>query len=62
MRIRGLLGLACFSVALAVAGLRAADPKPAPDVPTMAGADVRAHIEFLADDLMEGREAGTRLN
>jgi Peptidase family M28/PA domain len=60
VHIRGLLGLACFSVALAVAGLRAADPKPAPDVPKMAGADVRAHIEFLADDLMEGREAGTR--
>jgi hypothetical protein len=59
----GLLGLACLSAALALpdVGVRAAaDPKSAQSVPKMTGAQVRAHIEFLADDLMEGREAGTR--
>ena len=42
-------------------GVRAAaDPKSTESVPKIVGAHVRAHIEFLADDLMEGREAGTR--
>ena len=36
-----------------------ADPNSS-DVPSISGAHVRAHVEFLADDLMEGREAGTR--
>ena len=59
--VRGLAALACVSAALAAAGVRAAaDPKPAPGVPKIGGTQVRAHVEFLADDLMEGREAGTR--
>jgi Peptidase family M28/PA domain len=59
--VRGLAALACVSAVLAAAGVRAAaDPKPALGVPKIAGAQVRAHVEFLADDLLEGREAGTR--
>lgn len=45
-----------------------ADPASAPDAPVAAGdpailieaEDIRAHMTFLADDLLEGREAGTR--
>ncbi len=37
-----------------------ADPHSSGDVPRISGAHVRAHVEFLADDLLEGREAGTR--
>jgi hypothetical protein len=37
-----------------------ADSGSSADVPKISGAHVRAHVEFLADDLMEGREAGTR--
>jgi Zn-dependent M28 family amino/carboxypeptidase len=59
--VRSLFALACVSTVLATPGVRAAaDSKSAAGVPTIAGAQVRAHIEFLADDLMEGREAGTR--
>ena len=61
--MRGLLGLASLLVALAIpaCGVRAAPaPTSTESVPKIVGAHVRAHIEFLADDLMEGREAGTR--
>jgi Zn-dependent M28 family amino/carboxypeptidase len=33
---------------------------PAAGAPSISGARVRADVEFLADDLLEGREAGTR--
>jgi Zn-dependent M28 family amino/carboxypeptidase len=40
---------------------RSATPaKTAVAIPDISGARVRAHVEFLADDLLEGREAGTR--
>jgi Zn-dependent M28 family amino/carboxypeptidase len=45
---------------LAAPSVRAAAEKTTKDVPPISGAQVRAHIEFLADDLLEGREAGTR--
>jgi len=32
---------------------------PAPELPPIPGDDVRAHMRVLADDAMEGREAGT---
>jgi len=44
----------------AVSARSTAKAKPAGGVPNISGGHVRAHIEFLADDLMEGREAGTR--
>jgi hypothetical protein len=37
-----------------------AAPRPGPQADAEEGARIRAHIEFLADDLLEGREAGTR--
>ncbi len=61
--MRGLLGLASLLVALVIpaCGVRAAPaPTSTESVPKIVGAHVRAHVEFLADDLMEGREAGTR--
>src|SRR4029079_18827103 len=33
---------------------------PAADARAKSGARIRADVEFLADDLLEGREAGTR--
>jgi hypothetical protein len=58
---QSLLCIACVSTVLAAPHVRAAaESEPAADVPRIAGAQVRAHIEFLADDLLEGREAGTR--
>jgi hypothetical protein len=44
---------------LAAASLAAA-PAPAPTDQAAAAARVRGHIEFLADDLLEGRGTGTR--
>jgi hypothetical protein len=43
---------------LAAVALAAAAPAQSPD--TAAAARVRGHIEFLADDLLEGRGTGTR--
>ncbi len=63
MHIRALLGLSLLSLALATPGstVRAAGPTAATaGTPDISGARVRAHVEFLADDLLEGREAGTR--
>ena len=39
--------------------LGGAEP-PAADARAKSGARIRADVEFLADDLLEGREAGTR--
>src|SRR5215831_2063646 len=33
---------------------------PAASKPDLSAKRIRAHVEFLADDLLEGREAGTR--
>ena len=54
--MRSLLLLSAMSFALAPAAL--AQTKPAE--PVFSADQVRAHIEFLADDLLEGRNAGTR--
>ena len=35
-------------------------PVPAPGDPSVSATRIRADVEFLADDLLEGREAGTR--
>jgi Zn-dependent M28 family amino/carboxypeptidase len=65
MRIKALLaGLAIFS--LTASGI--AQPAPAPvhapqasaPLPAFSADAFRAHVTFLADDLLEGREAGTR--
>ncbi len=47
--------LAALSAALVIGA--AAPPQPAPDT---AAERVRAHVEFLADDLLEGRATGER--
>ncbi len=48
----GFLGLA--------AALLAASPVAAQDAPEFTPESVRAHVTFLADDLLEGRDAGSR--
>jgi hypothetical protein len=48
-----------FLLPLAAASLAAA-PAPSPTDQSAAAARVRGHIEFLADDLLEGRGTGTR--
>jgi Zn-dependent M28 family amino/carboxypeptidase len=50
-------------LALMLPAVQQTSAAPAPDAPTPASVSatrVRADIEFLADDLLEGREAGTR--
>ncbi|WP_343518553.1 M28 family metallopeptidase [Sphingomonas sp.] len=49
-------------ILLTAAVLAAASPLAAQpsDEPTFSPEQVRAHVEFLADDLLEGRDAGTR--
>lgn len=49
-------------LALLLATTAAASPlaAQAPAEPTFSAEAVRAHVEFLADDLLEGRDAGTR--
>jgi hypothetical protein len=47
-----------LSLGLAVPALAQTAPKAAE--PTFSAAAVKAHVEFLADDLLEGRNAGTR--
>jgi hypothetical protein len=37
-----------------------AAPAATPSRPNLSAARIRAHVEFLADDALEGREAGTR--
>lgn len=46
------------AAALAVLLIGAAPPKPVQ--PSLAADRVRAHVEFLADDLLEGRDTGSR--
>ena len=59
MKPKALLSALAF-VALAGAGL-AQGPSPAPtQSPVFSPGAFRAHVEFLADDLLEGREAGSR--
>ena len=53
------IGTCVASVLGATSGLKAGDPAAA-NSPTFSGQRVRAHVEFLADDLLEGREAGSR--
>lgn len=48
-----LLAAACLAAAAPLAAQTAEEPAFSPD-------RVRAHVEFLADDLLEGRDAGTR--
>jgi Zn-dependent M28 family amino/carboxypeptidase len=50
-------------LALMLPAVQQTSAAPAPDAPTPASVSatrVRADVEFLADDLLEGREAGTR--
>jgi Zn-dependent M28 family amino/carboxypeptidase len=56
-RVAGMLA-SSFALALAAVTIHAA-ASPAPP-PAISAARVRADVEFLADDLLEGREAGTR--
>jgi hypothetical protein len=53
--LRPILAAAC---ALATAGSAHAAPAPSPYA--VQPERIRAHVEFLADDLLEGRAAGTR--
>jgi Zn-dependent M28 family amino/carboxypeptidase len=52
------VSLPLLAALAAVAALHAAGPDPS--IPAVSAARVRADVEFLADDLLEGREAGTR--
>jgi Zn-dependent M28 family amino/carboxypeptidase len=56
-------GWACLAAALALAGC-GSEPAPVADTAGAEAADaaarIEAHVAFLADDLLEGREAGTR--
>lgn len=47
-------------LAAVVAAPVIAAPAAAPSKPNLSAARIRAHVEFLADDVLEGREAGTR--
>ena len=52
------LSAACsFAITLAA---QAPAGQPADQARAKSGARIRADVEFLADDLLEGREAGTR--
>ena len=48
-----------FSVAVLYGGVAAAAPAPVP-APTVQEAPLRAHLQFLASDLLEGRGTGQR--
>lgn len=53
-------GATLLAAALATLAAAAA-PAPAPTAAAQAGAErIRAHVEFLADDLLDGRAAGSR--
>ena len=53
------VGLCVAAILGGRAGLIATDGA-AGAAPSFSGARIRAHVEFLADDLLEGREAGSR--
>ncbi|MHA6721938.1 M28 family metallopeptidase [Sphingomonas sp. RS2018] len=52
--------IAALLAAPLIAGVTLAQPIAAQDAPVIRPEEVRAHVEFLADDLLEGRDAGTR--
>jgi Zn-dependent M28 family amino/carboxypeptidase len=54
------IGRALFLATLVALPLIAAAPVRSPSNPQLSAARIRAHVEFLADDALEGREAGTR--
>src|SRR5687767_7790323 len=63
MKRMGKLGLAIAAIVAAVEVAAQGPAGPVPkDSPAIAieAAGVKAHMAFLADDLLEGREAGTR--
>ncbi|MEP6593187.1 MAG: peptidase M28, partial [Acidobacteriota bacterium] len=45
---------------LCLAALLTALPAPARVTPAFSGERIKADVAFLSDDLLEGREAGTR--
>ena len=53
------IGRAVLLAAVVVAPVLAA-PAASPSKPNLSATRIRAHVEFLADDALEGREAGTR--
>jgi len=54
----GVSRKALFVAASAALLIGAAPPNPRPD--SLAAERVRAHVEFLANDLLEGRDTGSR--
>ncbi len=50
----------CATLVLLALGRPLAAPGSVASADAQEGARIRAHVEFLADDLLEGREAGTR--
>ncbi|MES2443191.1 MAG: M20/M25/M40 family metallo-hydrolase [Pseudomonadota bacterium] len=59
MRIRLILAAIALGLAPAAALAQAAPPR-APAEPVFTAEGIKAHVDFLADDLLEGRDAGTR--
>ncbi len=55
-----LVRAAALACALLSASFATAQTAPAPNEPVFSPERFRAHVELLADDLMEGRETGTR--
>jgi hypothetical protein len=58
--MRIALRLAAVAAALLVTPLASAQPTPGAHDPVFSPERYRSHVEFLADDLLEGRETGTR--
>ena len=56
----GVLAVLLATVALALPPAPTPEPALATALDGVSGARFRAHVEFLADDLLEGRRAGTR--
>ncbi|GIX34903.1 MAG: aminopeptidase [Lysobacteraceae bacterium] len=56
-RLGGVFGM---TMVLAGCGLPDGPAAPVPALPEASAQRVQAHVGFLADDLLEGREAGTR--
>ena len=53
------LSLFAAALSLAVGGASAA-PAPGADAPEFSAARFKAHVAFLADDALEGRDTGSR--
>ena len=60
MRLRSFAFASTFALALATPGPAPAGTAPAETAPAISAEAIRADIGFLADDLLEGRDAGTR--